>query len=262
MILSHRHRFIFIHTRKVAGTSITAYLNRFMGPDDLQLGSWKDTLASGGSYNKRFVRDFISPSGFFHVLKTACIYTKNKRKSPRLKSLLGPAYKSLYSDKETKMPLHRTAYTIMKFAPREWEQYFKFCFVRNPYARAVSDYNWRVKKHMRNRVSFTEFLERVNNPGRPDPEKVVPYPPTNWEMYTINDQIAVDYIGRLENILDDMQEVCSTIGIEFRSQDFPHARQKSKSGDRHAYRQWYSDYDRELAYRAYRKEIDHFGYEF
>lgn len=35
MIVSHRHRFIFIKTQKVAGTSVEIALSKFLGPDDV-----------------------------------------------------------------------------------------------------------------------------------------------------------------------------------------------------------------------------------
>ncbi len=35
MILSHKNRFIFIKTRKTAGTSIEAYLRNFLGENDI-----------------------------------------------------------------------------------------------------------------------------------------------------------------------------------------------------------------------------------
>ncbi|MFT4253027.1 MAG: sulfotransferase family 2 domain-containing protein [Caulobacter sp.] len=35
MIISHRYRFVFIKTRKTAGTSIEAYLSSLCGPDDV-----------------------------------------------------------------------------------------------------------------------------------------------------------------------------------------------------------------------------------
>ena len=35
MIISHRHRYIFIKTHKTAGTSVEISLSRFAGPDDV-----------------------------------------------------------------------------------------------------------------------------------------------------------------------------------------------------------------------------------
>jgi hypothetical protein len=37
MIISHAHKFIFLHARKCAGSSVTAYLNPLLGPDDIQI---------------------------------------------------------------------------------------------------------------------------------------------------------------------------------------------------------------------------------
>jgi hypothetical protein len=35
MIISHEHKFIFVKTRKTAGTSIEIALSKFCGPDDV-----------------------------------------------------------------------------------------------------------------------------------------------------------------------------------------------------------------------------------
>ena len=39
MILSHRHRFIYIKLRKVAGSSTEAWLGSILGPEDVKIGS-------------------------------------------------------------------------------------------------------------------------------------------------------------------------------------------------------------------------------
>ena len=39
MIISHKHKFIFIKTRKTAGSSIEHYLSKYLGPDDICTGS-------------------------------------------------------------------------------------------------------------------------------------------------------------------------------------------------------------------------------
>jgi len=42
MIISHEHKFIFVKTRKTAGSSIEKYLVDYLGPDDICTGSRRD----------------------------------------------------------------------------------------------------------------------------------------------------------------------------------------------------------------------------
>lgn len=43
MIISHKHKFIFVKTRKTAGSSIEKYLYNYLGPDDICTGSVLDS---------------------------------------------------------------------------------------------------------------------------------------------------------------------------------------------------------------------------
>jgi hypothetical protein len=42
MIISHKHKFIFLKTRKTAGSSIEKYLINYLGPNDICTGSAQD----------------------------------------------------------------------------------------------------------------------------------------------------------------------------------------------------------------------------
>lgn len=42
MIISHKHKFIFLKTRKTAGSSIEKYLYEYLGPNDICTGSPRD----------------------------------------------------------------------------------------------------------------------------------------------------------------------------------------------------------------------------
>lgn len=57
MILSHAHRFIFLHNRKTAGSSISVALARCLGPDDLQLSAIVETLREGIPLSARVLRE-------------------------------------------------------------------------------------------------------------------------------------------------------------------------------------------------------------
>ena len=257
MIVSHQHRFIFLHSRKVAGSSIQAYLNPFLGPRDLQIGAWQESIAMGGRYNRRAILETLSPKGLDVLLREWKI-ARRKGRPLTFSRVVNTTLKRKYGKATGTASGHQLAEKVASFMPDAWNSYFRFCFVRNPYERAVSDYKWRTKGS--GIISFSEYLERLADPTRPDPEKVLPNPPTNWTVYTINDQIAVDFVGRFENLHDDMQKVCETLGLPFDSQRFPRAKQSRPDGRN--YRDWYADRERELADRIFRNELDAFGYSF
>lgn len=61
MIISHKHKFIFIHCRKVAGSSISAFLSNKLGRFDLQIGAWGDSFDLGVLPNLRCFLDLLYP---------------------------------------------------------------------------------------------------------------------------------------------------------------------------------------------------------
>jgi len=250
MIISYRHRFIFVHCRKVAGSALTAYLNRFLGPADLQVGSWQNALANGGSLNRRFIRDLISPK----CLTSLALRTVRKRRING--SMLNNAHKQIYRRALGSDPAHPRATELRSFDPVAWEQHFKFCFVRNPYERVVSDYIWRVQSRGVD-VSFRSYLERVADRSKPDPEQVVPRDPDNWPLYTIDGKIAVDFVGRYETLEVDFGEVCERLGLPFRRADLPVAKRKVSD---YKYRDWYGSVEKQLVAKIFFSEIEAFEY--
>jgi len=258
VIISHKHKFIFIHCRKVAGSSIETYLSNYLGPDDLMIGSWGDAIRSGIRPNRRLVREMASAQGVKHIT-TEFLNRVRNRKLPN-GNMINLAHQKLYSSHLGGNATFPDAAVLKAWAPFEWENYFKFCFVRNSYARAVSDWKWRTRHLKGTPVPFLEFLTRVADPSVPDPEEVVPSPRTNWPLYTISDEIAVDYVGRMETLASGMQHVCGVIGIPFSADALPHAKKQSNVGTN--YRSFYSAPEIETAYSAYRKEIDQFGFQF
>ncbi|PSO91841.1 MAG: hypothetical protein BRC48_15335 [Cyanobacteria bacterium QS_9_48_30] len=134
-------------------------------------------------------------------------------------------------------PVHPTAYQAAEFDKHAWKNFFKFCFVRNPYERIVSDFMFSTQQKKAT-VSFREFLERLADSSRPDPENVIPQNPYNWSMYAINDSISVDFIGKYESLEKDFEFVCSKLGVPFQNSSLPTIKRIRSKG--RSYRDWYS----------------------
>lgn len=259
MIISHKHQFIFLHCRKVAGSTITTLCNRHLGPKDLQIGGWPDTIEAGGKYNRRAIEIALrNPVDLFTTS------TKKSIKSARLHFdpwTVNRLVKT-YSKDKAGLPggAHPRASSVRAFDEIAWKNYFKFCFVRNPWDHAVSDYHWR--SHIRgcSHVSFKEFLRRLSDPERSDPERMRPPLRSNWDIYAIDGRVEADFVGRFESLDSDLSHVSQFLGLDLDLRSVPRA----KGGIRKAEKSIGEFYDEEgidLVGRIYAEEVSEFAYE-
>lgn len=47
MIISHKYKFIFLHSRRTAGNSFSLYFNQFAGESDIIIESWAEIIQGG-----------------------------------------------------------------------------------------------------------------------------------------------------------------------------------------------------------------------
>jgi chondroitin 4-sulfotransferase 11 len=119
---------------------------------------------------------------------------------------------------------HNTArhYRVV-FGPDFW-RYFKFTFVRNPYTRLVSAYEflrsgghpaWPTNQRFRDEVlsqyaDFEDFVLRWLRPGTQWPE---PHFRPQHEFLELGGRIVMDFVGRVERIQNDFATVSDRLGI-------------------------------------------------
>lgn len=164
----------------------------------------------------------------------------------------------------------------------KYKDYFKFCFVRNPWDRLVSCYSDKIKKdnsfndrHFVNGV-FRKFLEYNDNLFKDDKFKagmsfeefvncIIDIPDADADGHFIsqhmfitdvNGKQLVDFIGKLESLDNDFAYVREKLGIH--DITFPH-RLKS---NRESYKVYYTKQLRDMVGQRYSKDIEMFGYEF
>jgi hypothetical protein len=253
MIVSHKHRFIFVHCRKTAGSSVVSSLSRFLGPDDLQFSAITDGIKLKIYPPRRVVKEALrqmSASDYLSVMIG--------RKS--FWSLVSKSMKAKYSAALGVSPAHAPASAVAAAFPDEWRGYFKFCIVRNPWDKTLSDYFWRTKR-LADKPSFDAYVDSLE--GEPLP-RITPLNHQNWDMYTINDQVAMDHVVRFEDLDAGLAEALKKTSVEWDGW-MPHMKKGADQGKkkvRRDYQEHYSEHAVQVVGSLYAKEINHFEYTF
>lgn len=155
-------------------------------------------------------------------------------------------WKWSYSSWENK---HVTTRAFRKMIPgEEWASYFKFCFVRNPWDRVVSNFHWQKSKGRWQDSTLKDIILKTDFRQLMDQRLYV---------YDVFGNKIVDFVGRFENLQEDFNQVCDRIGIE--RQVLPH---HHKSSARKLYWEYYNEETKELVAKRYAKDIGYFSYQF
>ena len=164
---------------------------------------------------------------------------------------------------------------------QESKHYYKFAFVRNPWARVVSCYNDKIcdvnkinkitiiAKYpgLRPDMPFGEFVRWLcSEEGRDE------YADRHWKSQyrLLTDdcgKVPFDYVGKLENLEEDMKRICDQISIpEFaiphRNPGSKHIESRAKTEKFQNYRKYYTKETRNLIAERYKKDIEAFSYVF
>lgn len=229
MIISHRHRFVFVKPRKVAGTSIEIALSTACGPDDVITPfALAEDEELRGRLGGRAPQNGRIPLRDLRVRDWASWARRLRRPTPREHAYVPEA-------------MRRTG-------PR-WDEYLKFSIARNPWDKAVSHYFWCLTTG-ESRAPFSEWLRVFHANGRL----------TNWPFYALGDEPVLDVILRYEHLDEDFRQLCDRLGIEVPS--LPRSKHVQRPSWARDHRVMYDDHDAEFLAMACRNEIAAFGYDF
>lgn len=222
-MISHRHKCIFIHIPKCAGTSI-----------EKAFGHFED-------------------------------YSGDKKQDHRSIRMIEPINAQFLASKENGMEFIKRLWIQIKSPknPRnrlsvsreEYEKYFKFTIVRNPWARAYSWYKnvMRDELHLKEmriskEIKLYDFIEAFKYTTV-----------LRTQMFWIKNykgDIPLDFIGSFENLANDFRNACKLMNVE--PFNLPH----EMKGTTNNYQDAYDSKTKDLVSKIYREEIEHFGYSF
>ncbi len=230
MIVSHKYKFIFIKTNKTAGTSIEIALSKICGRKDIITPISRRDEKKRRQLGGLGCRNFRAPLSEYSKDDVADLFRTHHAK------------KKYYN--------HMPAREIRPGIGEEiWNSYYKFCFERNPWDRMASLYFWLNKKGAA--PSMEAFL---------DSEKPELLKRRGIGAYTIDGEVVVDRICRFEQIQEDLDEVCRTLGIAG-TLELPFTKAGHRK-DKKNYHDIMTDRDRDRIAEMFKDEIELLGYEF
>ncbi len=152
------------------------------------------------------------------------------------------------------------------FPSRTFNQYFKFSFVRNPWDRLFSAFNFLKRGGLHNKDAewaeihidkFDTFEQFVHQwVTQENIFKGIHFYPQNWFLTDKNDHIPVDFIGKFESLDQDFRFICHKIGINAK------LIHKNASGKKKNFRDFYSTEMKNIVHEVYSTDIEKFKYTF
>ena len=233
MIVSHKYRYIFLKTSKTAGTSIEIALSRYCGPEDI-----------------------ITPVSPEDEVIRHSVGGRASRQYPAGKRQYGPSdwFRYLFYGKEKQYFYnHIPARKLKRRLDRDiWHHYHRFCVVRNPWDRVISQYFWRFRDVPRDLwPTLDAFLasRHVRSLQR-----------KGYKLYTIGGKLQVHHLCRYEKLSEDLEAVRLALGIPE-----PLVLPGAKAGhrkDRRHYREIFTSRQRDRVAELFADEIELMNYTF
>jgi hypothetical protein len=134
----------------------------------------------------------------------------------------------------------------------QFESYFKFAFVRNPYDRFVSYCAFMSRETGQFAVDAKGFMKHVLFQARP--QEHVLFQPQHSFLVDGNGELLSDFVGRVEDMQGDYDAICQRLAMASTELGVVNA---SRRGGYHEY------YDDELLQGVkeyYRRDFEIFGY--
>ncbi len=228
MIVSHKFKFIFIKTRKTAGTSIEVFLSGVCGPNDI-------VTPIEPHVEPHIARNY---RGLWN-LPRELISHSHKGARRELRDWIG--LKKFYN--------HSPAITVSQRLPAHiWDEYLTFCVERNPWDKTLSHYH-HSKKLQGGNLDLDDYL--CNGPHCID----------HSAYCDPAGELMVDRVLKYESLETELSDVFDLLNVPFNGSLSERAK-SSYRNDRRAYSEILNSSQSKLIASLFEREIELFGFKY
>jgi len=207
VLVSHKYKFIYIKNKKVAGSSVESFFGKYCNNPNKPYYYTDAISESIDEYG--IIGSRTSGKTFFDIWT-------NHMPAKKIKNLLGN---------------------------RIFNNYIKFCVIRNPYDKMVSRYYWNNSKE-----NFKDFCKKTNV--------------SNLNIHSIDKKSVCNYFIRYENLENDIIKLCKLLNInDYNIKLLPHHKSGYRNNNKH-YREYYDNETKQIVYQNHKEEFNLFGYTF
>jgi hypothetical protein len=219
VLVSFHKRFIYTKTVKTAGTSVEVFFEPYCLPPE----EYEPT-----HYRGETITDY-GVVGYRGVNRPADAQWYNHMPAAHIRKYLGDDV---------------------------WNEFFKFCVVRNRYDKLLSMFLFQLDQPNKAYIETQDF-------------SVLRHDFLDWirrrrfvvdrNKYLIDGSVCVDYFIRFESLLDGLTEVCQRLGIQRDITELERFKSRTRLTDEH-FSELYDREARQIVADSYAFELEHFGY--